>query len=184
MMALRLQKQMLKEDKELGLHLDSQQVAEEEDVTEDDAFDIAVEQKAETEQEDIPDLSDTESIEAALAEIAINESTEEPTQQAAKAEELSIPVTRREQDIGDGHVSPEEINEEPASKSNEPQMSKRDKRRAREARKKAELEAAADMPVKEVRQERGKRNTKRRANLSSRSSSATCARTSSDPGPS
>jgi DnaJ family protein A protein 5 len=149
----RLQKQMLKEDKELGLHLDTAQEEEEEETKQHDVPDIASEQEEQTKQEDVLHVSDTESIEAAMAEFAINESTEEPSRRDAKVEEAGIHATQEEKDVDAGDASPEEKDEESAAKAKEPQMSKRDKRRAREARKKAELEAAADMPVKEVRQE-------------------------------
>ncbi|KAJ9126506.1 hypothetical protein QFC24_001533 [Naganishia onofrii] len=148
----KLQKQMLKEDKELGLHLDTAQEEEEEETIQHNVPDIAFEQEEQTKQEDVPHVSDTESIEAAMAEFAINESTEKPSRQDAKVEEAGIHATQEEKDVDAGDASPEEKDEESAARAHEPQMSKRDKRRAREARKKAELEAAADMPVKEVRQ--------------------------------
>ncbi|KAJ9097707.1 hypothetical protein QFC21_004745 [Naganishia friedmannii] len=147
----KLQKQMLKEDKELGLHLDTQQDEEEEDTTEDSAPDIAAKQEEQVKQEYSLDVSDSESIEAALAEFAIDESTEEPSNEDAKAEEQEIPVAQGDQHGADCDLSPDDKDEEPATKSNEPQISKRDKRRAREAKKKAELETAADMPVKEFK---------------------------------
>lgn len=129
---------MIREDRELGLN------AEPEDI--DDS--AAIPPRESVEEDQVPaerdvllDESDTESIEAALAEFAINEQENLP----APAQE-SILNTQHDADqdgaSDDDHHDGEEAKEQ--SHSAEPQMSKRDKRRAREARKKVEAEAAAN----------------------------------------
>ncbi|KAJ9094843.1 hypothetical protein QFC19_007772 [Naganishia cerealis] len=151
----KLQKQMLKENKELGLDLDPEEEEEQPAVPIDAAGDVQGEEQLE--YDDLPDVSDSESIEAALAEFAINEETSDSSRKRAEVDDSDVVLPAEEEQDGSEDSKPlEKIDdqqlEQPTVKSNEPQMSKRDKRRAREAKKKAELEAASDKPVQEVRQ--------------------------------
>lgn len=131
----RLQKQMLKEDKKLGLSRD----IEPEEPTPVEDEDLADEPA--TGEPDVED-SDTDAVEAALAEFAINEEPLMPTEEAQP-----VPASNGPQaDAEDGGASSDEDGDDAPRRSAgmaEPQMSKRDKRRAREARKKLEAETAA-----------------------------------------
>jgi hypothetical protein len=135
---------MLKEDKELGLNTEPE-AEEVEDTGAIPIRDSYKEEEAVPIEDDVTAESDAESIEAALAEFAINEIQEEPT---------SIPREATPEVISNDPDSEDEQEDAEAPKgvqSAEPQMTKRDKRRAREAKKKQEAEAAANNPPTEVR---------------------------------
>ena len=150
---------MLKEDRELGLNTEPEPEEFEESsaIPTRDNFegeeDISVDDA-------VVDNSDTESIEAALAEFAINELKKDVT--AAEGVESSTPNNKPRDATGEDEetdkrqdaVSNDEQDEgedaQKASESAEPQLTKRDKRRAREAKKKMDAETAASNPATEV----------------------------------
>lgn len=135
---------MLKEDKKLGL---SRDLEEEEEIPAApvESKDQAGEVMRDVDLED----SDTEAVQAALAEFAINEEAEQTaTEEVPPANTANTPDASPENPESTGHqeASSDEGGDDEQKNtagSMEPQMSKRDKRRAREAKKKLEAEAAA-----------------------------------------
>ncbi|KAI5454891.1 hypothetical protein NCC49_002167 [Naganishia albida] len=146
----KLQKQMLKEDKELGLNAEPEQEQVDEStipIGEDSQRD----EDGPLEDEAMAE-SDAESIEAALAEFAINENHEElkpaPDAPPGKATPQDTDVQSQVSASGDERDDAETSK---VAEAAEPQLTKRDKRRAREAKKKMEAEAAAKNPVTEFK---------------------------------
>lgn len=140
---------MLKEDKELGLNAEPEQEQVDES-TIPIGDDSQRDEDGPLEDEAMAE-SNAESIEAALAEFAINENHEElkpaPDAPPGKATPQDTDVQSQVPASGDERDDAETSK---VAEAAEPQLTKRDKRRAREAKKKMEAEAAAKNPVTEV----------------------------------